>query len=242
MKRYLYETGAPREAFGAFPVIAHANGVGNSHAMFRKAISLEAYQKAGMHSQLLNMFDIAPLADGAAAVILTRPDLLPPSYPHSLVRISGSSLATDTLALHDRPDPLNFRAAQYSVQKACQKARISPLQVDFFELYDVYSIYAVLALEAAGFARRGEGWKLAHTEDGISPLSLQGTLPISTMGGLKARGNPGGATGVYQVVEAVQQLRGQAGANQIPHAKRALVQTLGGPASTAVTHVLEVLE
>ncbi len=242
MQRYLYETGAPREAFGAFPVIAHANGVSNPHAMFRKAISQEAYQKAGMVSQPLNMFDVAPLADGAAAVILTRPQLLPPGFPHPLVRIAGSSLATDTLALHDRPDPLNFRAAQYSVQKACQKAHISPLQVDFFELYDAYSIYAVLSLEAAGFASRGEGWKLAQSENGVSPLSLQGTLPISTMGGLKARGNPGGATGIYQVVEAVQLLRGQAGANQLPRVKRALVQSLGGPASTAVTHVLEVLE
>jgi acetyl-CoA C-acetyltransferase len=242
MQRYLYETNAPREAFGAFPLIAHANGANNPFAMFRKAISLEAYQKAGIASPPLNLFDVAPLADGAAAVILTRPQLLPPSFPHPLVRIAGSSLVTDTLALHDRPDPLNFRTVQYSVQKACQKARISPLQVDFFELYDAYSIYAVLSLEAAGFASRGEGWKLAQAENGISPLSLQGALPISTMGGLKARGNPGGATGIYQIVDAVQQLRGQAGVNQLPQAKRALVQSLGGPASTAVTHVLEVLE
>ncbi len=242
MQRYLYETGAPREAFGAFPVIAHANGVNNPNAMFRKAISPQAYQKSGVLNNQLNLFDIAPMADGAAAVILTRPQLLPPGFPHPLIRIAGSSMATDTLALHDRPDPLNFRAAQLSVQKACQKARISPLQVDFFELYDAYSIYAVLALEAAGFAQRGEGWKLAQPEDGLSALSLQGTLPISTMGGLKARGNPGGATGVYQIVEAVQQLRGQAGANQLPHARRALVQSLGGPASTAVTHVLELFE
>jgi acetyl-CoA C-acetyltransferase len=171
-------------------VIAHANGVNNPNAMFRKAISPQAYQKSGVLNNQLNLFDIAPMADGAAAVILTRPQLLPPGFPHPLIRIAGSSMATDTLALHDRPDPLNFRAAQLSVKKACQKARISPLQVDFFELYDAYSIYAVLALEAAGFAQRGEGWKLAQPEEGLSALSLQGTLPISTMGGLKARGNP----------------------------------------------------
>ncbi len=242
MQRYLFETNAPREAFGAFPLIAHANGVGNPHAMFRKAITTEAYQKAGLVCPPLNMYDIAPLADGAAAVVLTRPQLLPSGFPHPLVRIAGSSLSTDTLALHDRPDPLHFRAVDASVQKACQKARLSPLQMDFFELYDAYSIFTVLSLEAAGFARRGEGWKLAQTENGSGPLNLQGSFPISTMGGLKARGNPGGATGVFQIVEAVQQLRGQAGANQIPHAKRALVQSLGGPASTAVTHVLEALD
>jgi acetyl-CoA C-acetyltransferase len=113
----------------------------------------------------------------------------------------------------------------------------SPGDIDLFELYDAYSIFATLSLETAGFAGRGLGWKLA--KDG--QLGLQGPLPIATMGGLKARGNPGGATGVYQAVEAVLQLRGQAGPNQIQGARRALIQCLGGPAATAVTHVFEVI-
>lgn len=242
MRRYLYEYSAPREAFAGFALTAHANGVGNPYAMFRKAIKAEAYLNAGMVSDPLNMFDVAPSADGSAALVLTRLDLLPPHYPHRLVRIAGSALATDTLALHDRSDPLDFQAARLSVEQACQKARISPLQADLFELHDAYSIYAALALEAAGFAGRGEGWKLAQNGSGPAPISLQGSLPVSTLGGLKARGNPGGATGVYQIVEAVIQLRGEAGANQVAEARRALVQSLGGPASTAVTHVLEALD
>ncbi len=242
MRRYLYETGAPRQAFAGFPLIAHANGAGNPNAMFRKAITPEAYQKAGMVSDPLNMFDVAPNADGAVALILTRPQLLPPGYPNVLVRIAGASIATDTLALHDRPDPLDFRAAALSVQKACARAHITPSQVDLFELYDAFSIYAVLSLEAAGFASRGEGWRLGQAGDGVHPLSLEGAMPVSTMGGMKARGNPGGAAGVYQFVEATLQLRGQAGKNQVAGARRALVQALGGPASTAVTHVLETLD
>jgi acetyl-CoA C-acetyltransferase len=205
--------------------------------MFRKAISREAYNRAGIVSDPLNMFDVAPSADGAAALLLTRADLIPPGFPHPLVRISGSSLVTDTLALHDRQDILDFKAARLSVERACRQAGLLPTDVDLFELYDAYSIYAALALEAAGFAAPGEGWRLAEDDQ----IGLQGTLPISTFGGLKARGNPGGATGVYQVVEAALQLRGQAGANQVPGAKRALVQCLGGPASTAATHVLEVV-
>jgi acetyl-CoA C-acetyltransferase len=212
--------------------------------MFRKAIDAQTYLKAGIVSDPLNMFDVAPNADGAAAVLLTRPELLPPSFPHPLVRIAGSSLVTDTLALHDRPDPLAFHAARLSVERACAKAHITPLQIDLFELYDAFSIYAVLSLEAAGFAARGEGWKLAQntelasTGESIPVVSLGGSLPISTFGGLKARGNPGGATGVYQAVEAALQLRGQAGKNPVPQARRALIQALGGPASTAATHVL----
>jgi acetyl-CoA C-acetyltransferase len=108
--------------------------------------------------------------------------------------------------------------------------------VELFELYDSYSIYAALVLEAAGFANHGEGWKLAL--DG--KMNREGDLPIATFGGLKARGNPGGATGVYQAVEAVLQLRHQAGACQVQDARRALIQCLAGPASSAVAHILEV--
>lgn len=238
MRRYLHEFEAPRQAFAGFPVTAHANGAGNPQAMFRRAISPELYNRAGMVSDPLNMFDVAPNADGAAAVVLARAELLPPEFPNRLVRISGSSLVTDTLALHDRPDPLSFHAARLSIERACREAGILPGDVDLFELYDAYSIYAALSLEAAGFAERGQGWRLAEN----GHIGLHGKTPIATLGGLKARGNPGGATGVYQVVEAVLQLRAKAGDNQIPGARRAMVQCLGGPASTAATHVLEAID
>jgi len=132
---------------------------------------------------------------------------------------------------------LAFEAARKSIERACRQAGILPGDVDLFEIYDSYSIYAALALEAAGFTQRGEGWKLAR--DG--KMNRDGELPIATFGGLKARGNPGGATGIYQAVEATLQLRGQAGVNQVLGARRALVQSLAGPASSAVAHVLEVL-
>ena len=238
MRRYMHEFQVPRDAFANFPITAHTNGAGNPRAMYQKPISVDAYHKAGPVSEPLNLFDVAPLADGAAALLLTRAELLPPGYPHPVVKIAASSVSTDTLALHDRVDPLEFQAVRLSVEQACRKAKITPLQVDLFELYDAYSIFAALSLEAAGFAKRGEGWKLAQNDC----ISLHGSLPISTMGGLKARGNPGGATGVYQAVEAVLQLRGQAGKNQLPNARRAMVQSLAGPASTAVTHILEVIE
>jgi acetyl-CoA C-acetyltransferase len=242
MRRYIYEYDAPRQAFAGFPLVAHANGAGNPNAMFRKAISEELYNRASIVSDPLNLFDVAPNADGAAALVLTRPNLLPPGFPNRLVRIAGSSMATDTLALHDRSNPLVFEAARISVERACLKAHISPLQVDLFELYDAYSIYAALSLEAAGFAGGGGGWKLAQSNDTPAEISLHGSLPISTLGGMKARGNPGGAAGVYQAVDAALQLRGQAGVNQVPEARRALVQCLGGPASAAITHVLEALD
>jgi acetyl-CoA C-acetyltransferase len=238
MKRYMHEYEVPADGFANFALTAHANGAGNKHAMFRKAIKAETYAKAEMVSEPLNMFDIAPNADGAAALVLTRRDLLPADWPHPLVKIAASANASDTLALHDRKDPLFFEAAYIATGRAIKQANITLDQIDFFEYHDSFSIYAAMSLESSGFVIRGHGWKMAA--DGR--ISLTGNLPCATMGGLKARGFAGGATGVYQAVEAATQLRVRADACQVAGAKYGLIQSLGGPASTAVVHILERLE
>ncbi len=238
MKRYMHENDVPSNGFAGFALTAHANGVANKNAMFRKAIKPETYSKAEMVSDPLNMFDMAPNADGAAALILTRRELIPSDWQSPLVKIAGSAASSDTLALHDRKDILYFDTAQISAGKAMKQAGVILDQINFFEYHDMFSIYAALQLEAVGFAIKGKGWRLA--EDG--EISRTGKIPCATMGGMKARGFPGGASGVYQAVEAVTQLRGQAEANQIAGAKTALIQSLGGPASTAVSHILQRLD
>ena len=138
---------------------------------------------------------------------------------------------------------LFFDTAQISAGKAMKQAGLRLDDIDLFEYHDVFSIYAALELEAVGFAAKGQGWKLA--KDGLIELKPKSGvdaaqhIPCATMGGMKARGFAGGAAGVYQAVEATIQLRGQAGANQIQDAKTALIQSLGGPASTAVSHILQ---
>jgi acetyl-CoA C-acetyltransferase len=234
MQRYMHEYKVPANGFANFPLTAHANGEGNPNAMFRKAIKAETYAKADMVSEPLNMFDIAPNADGAAALVLTRRELIQSIGVNSLVKIAGSASSTDTLAMHDRKDMLFFDTACISAGKAMKQAGVVLDQIDFFEYHDVFSIYAALQLEAVGFAIKGQGWKVAA--DGA--IGLKGKIPCATMGGMKARGFAGGASGVYQAVEAVNQLRGQAGKNQLAGARFGLIQSLGGPASTAVSHVL----
>jgi len=229
MRRYMHEFDIPADGLAGFPVTAHANGVGNPNAMFQRAIKAETYARAGMISEPLNMFDAAPTADGAAAIILTRPELLPANFHHPLVRIAGSASTSGMLTLHDRRDPLSFDAAKRSVEEALQKAEVTREQISFFEYHDAYSIYAALSLEAAGFAERGKGWELARDGE----IALDGSIPCATMGGLKARGYPGGATGVYQAVEATSRLRTESESKEV-----ALIQSLGGPAATAVTHIL----
>jgi acetyl-CoA C-acetyltransferase len=206
--------------------------------MFQKAIKPETYAKAEMVSDPLNLFDIAPNADGAAALVLTRRDLLPSSWVNPLVKVAGSAAASDTLALHDRKDMLFFDTAQLSAGRAMKQVGLSLDGIDFFEYHDAFSIYAALQLEAVGFAGRGQGWKLAVDGE----IGLKGRIPCATMGGMKARGFPGGAAGVYQAVEAALQLRGQAGVNQVAGARFGLIQSLGGPASTAVSHILQRMD
>ena len=238
MRRYLHEYQVPPHAFAGFPLTAHANGVSNPNAMYRKAISAGAYQKAGMVSEPLNMFDVAPYADGAAALVLTRSDLLPPGYAYPQVRIAGSSVVTDTLALHDRPDPLVFEAAHLLPSVLCGRLASPPTRQTSSSCTTPsrstppcrWRLPAMRNVARAGSWPRMDG------------LAWAATSPSPPWAGLKARGNPGGATGVYQAVEATLQLRGCAGGAQVPGARRALIQCLGGPASSAITHVLERME
>lgn len=234
--RYLQEYQIEHQAFAGFPEVAHANGASNSNAMFQQAMRPGAYERAAEAAEVLNLFDVAPYADGAAAVVLTRQDRLSSDVAHVPVRVVGSSLVTDTLSIHDRPNPLVWDAARLSVERACRSAGIMPKDVDFFEYHDATSLHAALSLEAAGFASEGQGWMLARDDT----IGLQGQLPVATMGGLKARGFPLGATGVYQAVEATQQLRGEAGDNQVQGARIGMIQSLGGMAATATTHILSV--
>jgi acetyl-CoA C-acetyltransferase len=233
MRRYMHEYGIGVDEFANFSVNAHANGADNPLAMYRNRIKADRFGSAPPVATPVNLFDAAPSGDGAAAVVITSHERAQDMVPQP-IRIAGSALATDTLALHDRKNMLHLRAAELSAQKAMQAAGVSHDDIDLFELHDSFTVMAALSLEAAGFAAAGEGWQLARDME----IGRNGRIPISTFGGLKARGNPGGATGMYQVVEVARQLRGQAGDNQVANAKIGMAQNLGGSGATAVTHVL----
>jgi len=239
MQRYLYEYDVPLDAFAGFSINAHRNGANNPNAMFQRAIGMKEYLNAPMISTPINMMDSSPVCDGAAAVILVpteRASEFTVGNHRGAVHILASASATDTLAVHDRKDPLFLEAAYLSSQKAYLQSGITPDDIDFFELHDAFTIMSALSLEATGFARRGEGWRMATDEE----IAVGGRLPISTMGGLKSRGHPVGATGVYQIVETVLQLTGQAGKNQVAHARIGMAQNIGGSGATIVTHLLGV--
>ncbi len=229
MRRYMYQYGYQHRDFAPFALNAHANAARNPNALFQEPISAQIYEKGRPVADPITLYDASPIGDGAAALLL-----VPAAKAPQAVRVAGSSLVTDTVAIHDREDPLWLLAAEQSAQRAYAQAGISPTDVDLFELHDAFSIMAALSLEACGFAAPGQGVRLAQAGE-ICP---GGRIPISTMGGLKARGHPVGATGLYQLVEAVLQLRGEAGDAQLDDPRIAMTQNIGGSGATVVTHIL----
>lgn len=234
MQRYLYEYKWKHTDFARFSINAHENALNNPNARLHDHISVAEYRTARMICDPINLLDASPTGDGAAALVLVPLDNLR-SNDQARIIIAGSTAATDSIAIHDRKDGLWLSAAYASARKAYGQAGIQPDDIDLFELHDAFSIMAALSLEACGFAERGQGPRLALDGE-ICP---NGRIPVATRGGLKARGHPVGATGVYQIAEIVQQLRGEAGKNQIQDARIGMAQNIGGSGSNIVTHILK---
>lgn len=234
MRRYQHEYGWEHEHFAPFSINAHANGARNPYARLKKPISAEDYRRARMICDPINLLDSSPIGDGAAALVLGPAGAA--GDGRRRVRVAASAAATDSIAIHDRQRPVWLAAAERSARRAYAQAGLGPQDIDFFELHDAFSIMAALSLEACGFAEPGQGPRLG-LEGAILP---DGLLPIVTHGGLKARGHPVGATGAYQVVEVVRQLRGTAGANQLARARVGMAQNIGGSGASIVTHILRL--
>ncbi|AHF80714.1 thiolase domain-containing protein [Thermococcus paralvinellae] len=235
MRYYMHTYGYTEEDLALFAVNAHINGAKNPYAMFKKPIKVETVLKSPYIADPLKLFDASPVCDGAAAVIITTPEKAKElGIPkEKWVEIAGMGRAIDTINLANRKDLLRLKAAEVAAERAYKMAAITPKDVDIFEVHDAFTIMAALSLEAVGAAERGKGAELAKE----GQIAIDGDYPIQTMGGLKARGHPVGATGVYQTVEAALQLRGEA-PNQVPDAEIALTQNIGGTGSNITVTIL----
>ncbi len=236
MQRYLYTYHWKHSDFAQFSINAHQNALNNPNARLHEKITYDGYTKARMVADPINLLDASPIGDGAAAVVIVPAESIR-SQGNPIIKIAGSACATDTLAVHSRRDPLWLSAAEKSARTAYAQAQISHTDIDVFEVHDAFSIMSALSLEACGFADRGKGPRLALDGE----ISLNGRIPITTFGGLKARGHPVGATGVYQIAEIVQQLRGSAGASQVDGAVIGMAQNIGGSGATIFTHILKAV-
>lgn len=235
MRRYMHEFGWKHEDFAPFSINAHTNAMHNPFARLHERISVEKFEKSSMVATPINLLDASPTGDGAAAAIIVPAERVASLKGKPKITVAGSASATDSIAVHSRKDPLFLNAGYLSSKKAYEMANVGPKDIDVFELHDAFSIMSALSLEACGFAERGQGVRLGLDNE-IGPT---GRVPVCTRGGLKARGHPVGATGMYQIVELVQQLRGECDKTQVDGAKIGMAQNIGGSGATILTHILK---
>jgi acetyl-CoA C-acetyltransferase len=235
MRRYMHEFGWHHADFAPFSINAHANAIGNPFARLHDRITVDQFEKSAMIATPINLLDASPIGDGAAAAVIVPAEKVAAIPGRVRVVVTGSASATDSIAVHSRKDPLFLSAAYESANKAYAMAGVTPEEIDVFELHDAFSIMSALSLEACGFAERGQGVRLG-LDNAITP---KGRIPICTRGGLKARGHPVGATGMYQIVEVIQQLRHECGPTQVEGARIGMAQNIGGSGATILTHILK---
>lgn len=186
----------------------------------------------------LHLYDLCPVSDGAAAIILC-PLEMAKKLVKSPVLVAGFGQATDTHTLQERDDPTDLKAVTLASQQALEMAKLKPQDIDVAELHDAFTILEIAESEHIGFFKKGEGGKAAAA----GKTRLGGQIPINVSGGLKARGHPVGATGVAQVVDIVFQLRHELPDNrQVKNARSGLTVNFGGFGNNVVSFVLKRVE
>ena len=235
-RAYMERYGLTREQLSAVPVKSHFHGVMNPNAQFRMKITADDVAASTLVADPLRLLDCSPVTDGAAAVIVA-PLELAKKLGRPIVRVRAVAAATDSLALHERKDLTTIPSVGLAAERAFRAAGLKPKDIHFAEVHDCFSIAELLVMEELGFTPRGR----AGVESAAGLTRLGGKLPINTSGGLKAKGHPVGASGVAQVIEAVEQLRGQAGDRQVAGARIGLTQNMGGSGASCVIHILEAI-
>jgi len=232
---YLHKYGATQEQLAAIAVKNHANAAKNPKAHFQKAITIEDVMRSRSVAWPLKLYDCCPFSDGAAAAVLMSEERARALAGERLYVI-GSGRAGMTAALHDRADLTRMESARVAAEQAFAMAALKPEHVDFAEVHDCFTIAEAIATEELGFFPYGEGANQAA----LGATALGGDLPVNPSGGLKAKGHPVGATGLGQINEVWEQLRGRSGERQVKGAEVALTHNIGATGGSAAVHLFSV--
>jgi acetyl-CoA acetyltransferase len=223
--RHMHEYGTTRRDLAEVAVAARQWAQLNPDAFMRDPLSIEDVLKARMVSDPLTVRDCCLVTDGAAAVVMTRADRArdTPAPPAYLLGAASATWHKSIMAMDD----LTVTAASEAGARAYAQAGCKPSDIDVLEVYDAFTINTILFLEDLGFCPKGEGGRFV-ADGGIAP---GGRLPVNTNGGGLSCVHPG-MYGLFTMVEAVTQLRGAAGARQVPGANLALSHGNGGTLSS----------
>lgn len=219
-QRYMHETGATTKHLAGVAVKAHRNAASNPYAQFQNILSIEDVLRSRRVADPLTLYMCCPTGDGAAAAVVTADKRL---IDARAIRVDASVLQSGRFTTGFRDLAWSELTARTS-HLAFDQAGLGPGDVDLAEVHDAFTIAELMYCEALGFCERGEAKDLLERGE----TEIAGRIPINPSGGLLCRGHPLGATGIAQVCEAVWQLRGQAGARQVPAAKVALTHCTGG--------------
>jgi acetyl-CoA C-acetyltransferase len=233
---YMHKYGLTREELASVPIKNHKHSVHNPNAQYPYELTFEALMKSAMVADPLRLMDCSPITDGAAAVILCPLDRAK-EFTDKPIKIKGIGAATGPIALHDHKDLTKLDAVRLAGERAYKMAGVGPNDIQFCEIHDCFSIAEIIVAEELGFFDYGTAGKEIAAGQG----TYGGKIVLNTSGGLKAKGHPVGATGVAQVIEAVEQLKGEAGKRQVPNAKIGMTQNMGGSGGSCVVHILEAV-
>ncbi len=233
MRYYMVKYNVSRRELSMWPVQMHEYALKNPYAQIKRRITVEDVESSPTIADPIKLLDSSPISDGAAALILASEDVVSKFglKDDALVEIAGVGLAVDTVELSNRVELDIIPSAIEAARQAYKMAHLEPKDIDVVELHDAFTIHAMLLLEALGFSGRGEAAKLYAT----GRFRLGDQPVVNPSGGLKARGHPVGATGVYQVAEIHQQLKGIFPGVKVENAQTGLACNMGGDgASTSV--------
>jgi acetyl-CoA C-acetyltransferase len=232
---YMHKYKVTEEDLASVSVKNHYHGSLNTKAQYQSLITINDVMKSARIADPLKLLDCSPISDGAAAVVISSEDnarkIKKPVY------IIASEVATDTLSLHDRKSFTSLSSVVNASTKAYKKAGIKPSDIDVAEIHDCFSISEAIATEDLGFSKKGEGAK--DITKGKRTL-FKGDIICNPSGGLKSCGHPVGATGIKQIVEIAEQLRGEGGMRQVEKAKIGLTHNVGGSGAVAAIHILRI--
>jgi acetyl-CoA C-acetyltransferase len=232
-RRHMHQYGTRREHLAAVAVKNHANGAKNPDAHMKKVITLEQAMAGKPIADPLTVYDCSLVSDGAASIVLA-PLERAREWTSKPVRVLGIAQTSDYVALDRKPDITVLQAVKTAAAKAYGMAGVGPRDIQLAEVHDCFTIAEILAIEDLGFVPKGEGGPYSAS----GQTSLTGELPVNTSGGLKAKGHPVGATGVAQLCDLVQQMRGEAGERQVAKHEIGLAQNLGGSGASAVVTIM----
>lgn len=257
---YMDQYGANSDVFLKVGYKNHENGALNDKAQFGQRIAdiMEIRKKSAIKKGLpvptwedemaflkddranpniawpMRLYDCSPVSDGAAAVILVSEEIAK-RFTDRPLYMTGSGQASDG-AIHGRPTMTSLSAAKHAAGEAYEMAGVKPADIKVVEVHDCFTVAEIIATEDLGFFEPGQGWRAV--EEGKT--ARNGVRPINTSGGLKSKGHPVGASGVGQVLEIWKQLRGEAGARQLPgDPNLGLTHNVGGTGQTCTVHIFE---